>query len=280
MERRRFLVLGGASVLGAHLCERLLADGHEVIAVDDFTSGSFASIAHLKKERRFAFIEHDITSKFDARVDGVFHLALPSSERACEADPTRAALIGVTGTANALEVAALHRARVVMATSVERFGPGVRQAEDLALETARKGNAEIRIVRVATVYGPRTALDDGHVVTRLILEAVRGEELVVGAHEAERVERLTYVDDAVDTLVRAMIDEGCGRETVAPFVEATVEQIASAILEMVIGGAQSSPLEDGIARTLRAIEERLASIRPRPPESGFFGQPVRADVGT
>jgi hypothetical protein len=115
-------------------------------------------------------------------------------------------------------------------------------------------------------------------VTRLILAALRGEELVVSADEAERVERLTYVDDAVDTLVRAMMDEDCARESVAPFVEAKVEEIASAILEVIIGGAQSSPLENGIARTLRSIEERVASVRP--PESGFFGRPARADVGT
>lgn len=278
MERRRFLVLGAASVLGAHLCERLLGEGHEVIAVDDFTSGSFATIAHLKRERRFAFIEHDVTSKFDARVDGVFHLALPSSERACEADAARAAFIGVVGTSNALEVAALHGARLVMATSVERFGPGVRHAEDLANEAARKGAADVRVVRVATAYGPRTALDDGHVVTRLILAALRGEDLVVAGDEAERVERLTYVADAVDILVRAMFAADGEREHVAPVVEATVEEIASAILEVSIGGAPSSPLEEGIARTLRSIEERVASVRP--PESGFFGHPARADVGT
>ena len=280
MERRRFLILGGASVLGAHLSERLLDDGHEVIAVDDFTSGSFATIAHLRRRARFAFVEHDVTTKFDVKVDGVFHLAVPSSERACEADPTRAALICVMGTANALEVAAQHRARIVMTTSVERFGSGVRHAEDSALEAARKGHADVRIVRVATAYGPRTALDDGQIVTRLIVEALRGTDLVVSARDAERVERLTYVDDAVDALVQGMIDDGTARETVVPFVEATVEEIASAILDVVIGGARSSPsaLDIGIERTVRAIEDRVAAIGP--PERGFFGAPVRADVGT
>lgn len=272
--------MGGASVLGAHLCERLLDDGHEVIAVDDFTSGSFATIAHLKRRARFAFVEHDVTTKFDVKVDGIFHLAVPSSERACEADEARAALICVMGTANALEVAAQHGARVVMATSVERFGSGVRHAEDAALEAARKGRADVRIVRVATAYGPRIALDDGQIVTRLIVDALRGTELVVSAHEAERIERLTYVDDAVGALVAAMIDDGAARQIAVPFVEATVEEIASAVLDVVIGGARSapSPLDLGIERTIRAIEDRVAAIGP--PESGFFGAPVRADVGT
>jgi UDP-glucuronate decarboxylase len=179
MERRRILVLGAASVLGAHLCERLLAEGHEVIAVDDFTSGSFATIAHLKRKPRFAFVEHDITTKFDAKVDVVFHLAVPSSERSCAADPMRAALIGVMGTANALEVATLHGARVVIATSIERFGQGVRRTEDLARDAANTRRTDVRIVRVGTAYGPRMPLDDGHVVPRLLVQALRGEDLVV-----------------------------------------------------------------------------------------------------
>ena len=282
MERRRFLVLGGASVLGAHLCERLLDDGHEVIAVDDFTSGSFATIAHLKRERRFAFIEHDITSKFDARVDGVFHLALPSSERSCTEDPTRAAMTAVMGTMNALEVAALHDARVVMVTSTERFGAGVERAEQLAMNTARIGRADVRLVRVGSVYGPRMPLDDKHVVSRLLVQALRGEDVVVEEEEAGRLERLTYADDAVDLLVRAMDRDLPTPEpmpdVVAPVVEATVEEVASAILEVVIGGARSSALEEGIARTLSSFEDRLASLRA--PESGFFGKSARAAVGT
>lgn len=283
MQRRRILVLGAANVLGAHLCERLLADGHEVIAVDDFTTGSFATLAHLKHNARFAFVEHDVTTKFDAHVDGVFHLALPSSERSYATDPVRAALVGVAGTANALEVAAQHDARVVIATSTERYGEGVRCAERLALDISNARRADVRIVRVATAYGPRMALDDAHVIPRLVVQALRGDDLVVDAQEAEQIERLSYVDDAVDTLVDAMNGDPPHAPLVAPFVEATVEEIASTILEVVIGGTQASPerpvsLEEGILRTLRSIEERLTSLRA--PESGFFDKQRRADVGT
>jgi UDP-glucuronate decarboxylase len=268
MERRRILVLGGASVLGAHLCDRLLADGHEVIAVDDFSRGSFATLAHLKRERRFAFVEHDVVTKFDANVEYVFHLAVPSSERTCADDPARAALVGVMGTANALDVAALRHARVVIATSIERFGQGVSCAEQLGRDAVNAGRADVRMVRVGTTYGPRMALDDPHIVPRLIVQALRGEDLVVANDEADRVERLSYVDDAVEALVRAMDVERATSEMVAPFVETTVDEIGSAILEAIIGGERSSPLEEGIARTVRSMQERLASVRP--PDSGFL----------
>lgn len=284
MQRRRILVLGGASVLGAHLCERLLADGHEVIAVDDFTRGSFATLAHLKRERCFAFIEHDIVTKFDANVDAVVHLAVPSSERSCAADPARAALVGVMGTANALEVAALHHARFVLATSIERFGEGVRCAERLVRDAANAGRADVRIVRVGATYGPRMPTDDPHVVPQLLVQALRGDDLVVTHDDADRIERLTYVADAVDALVRALDEDQPAPEVVAPFIERTVEEIASTILEVVIGGARSSdPLEEGIVRTLESMEAKIASVRA--PESGFFDkstsdEPSRTAVGT
>lgn len=280
MKRRRILVLGAASVLGAHLAERLLADGHEVIAVDDFTSGSFATIAHLKRERHFAFVEHDIVTKFDANVDRVFHLALPSSERSYALDPARAALIGVLGTANVLEVAARGRARVVMATSVERHGDGARCAERLARDAMNARTLDVRFARVGTVYGPRMPLDDAHVVPRMIVQALRGENLVVAHDEAERVERLSYVDDAVEALLQAMDDERPTADVVAPFVERTVDEIASAILDVVISGAPQStdPLEGGIARALRSMEDRIASVHP--PESGFFDRAGRTSNTT
>lgn len=282
MNRRRFLVLGGASVLGAHLCDRLLADGHEVIAVDDFTSGSFASLAHLKNEPRFVLIEHDVASQFDARVDGVFHLALPSSERSCALDPGRAALTGAMGTMNALDVAAQNGARVVVVTSTERFGEGVRRAEQLALAAMNAGSVEARFVRVASVYGPRMALDDAHVVPRLLVQVLRGDDLVIAQDEAERAVRLTWVDDAVDALVRTMERDLPTPEpmpdVVAPFVETTIEEVASTILDVVVGASRRDDASERIERTLRSLEDRLSSIRA--PESGFFDRAApRATAG-
>src|SRR5688500_15302669 len=132
---RRIMVIGGASLLGSNLCERLLLDGDEVIAVDDFTSGSFATFAHLSGQPRFSFVEHDVRVQLTARkLDAVFHLAVPSSRRAYESDPVRSTVTSVVGTVHALELAADHDARLVLATSPERWGQGVRCAESLVVE--------------------------------------------------------------------------------------------------------------------------------------------------
>lgn len=292
--------MGGASLLGSHLCERLVGEGHEVIAIDDFTTGSFAGLAHLRREPRFAFVEHDITQKFHAHVDAIFQLALPSSRRACESDPVRATVTGVMGTVHAFEIAAEHGARVVLATSAERWGQGVRCAESLAVDFAATRKVDIRTVRVATAYGPRMSPDDPSVVTRLVLQAVRGEPLDPGVRRDAPV-RLSYVDDAVDTLARTMGSSLRVPAVAAPFVDTTV----GGIIEAIAGGAPASPpasgptslppslrgttpeaisaaivfgqpnaidLREGIARTMRWFEERLGRCAPER-SSGIFGAP-------
>lgn len=268
---RRVLVIGGASLLGSHLCERLVEDGHEVIAIDDFTTGSFATLSHLKHEPRFAFVEHDVTAKFDAHVDAVFHLAVPSSRRACESDPIRATVTGVMGTVHALEVASAHDARIVVATSFERWGPGVRCAESLVRDFSRTRTVDARIVRVASAYGPRMPLDDPHVVTRLSIQALRGEPLVLSPAPGAR-ETLSYVAEAVETLVRAMEAPHQASALVAPYVETTVEAVARAVLDVASHG-EALP---GIEPTVRWIEQRLLGVRDegrRGRTSGIFGPP-------
>ena len=151
--------------MGSHLVDRLLADGHEVIAIDDLSRGSFANIAHLKHEKRFAFIEHDVTLPFRAEVDCIFHLAVPSTRMACEPDPIKAAIVCVMGTVHTLEVAATNHAHVVLATATERWGVGVRCAESIAAEFVSRRGVEVRLVRLPSAYGPRMAPDGDHVVT-------------------------------------------------------------------------------------------------------------------
>ncbi len=299
--------MGGASLLGSHLCERLVGDGHEVIAIDDFTTGSFASLAHLKREPRFAFVEHDITQKFDAHVDAIFQLALPSSRRACESDPVRATVTSVMGTVHAFEIAAEQGARVVLATSAERWGQGVRCAESLAIDFATTRGVDVRTVRVASVYGPRMSPDDPSIVTRLVLQSLRGEPLEADVRSDAPV-RLSYVDDAVDTLARTMASSLRVPAVAAPFVDTTVGAIIEAVAgsasasapapasppasgptpslppslrgttpeaisaAIVFGQPNATELREGIARTVRWFEERLGR-RTGERDSGIFGPP-------
>lgn len=275
--------MGGASLLGAHLSERMIAEGHEVIAVDDFTSGSFATLAHLKREPRFAFVEHDVTRRFEAHVDAVYQLALPSSRRACASDPVRATVTSVMGTLHALELAAQHGARVVLATSAERCGEGVRCAEALAVDFARTRRVDARIVRAFSAYGPRMAADDEHVVARLAVRAVLGEP-VAAAGDADAPLCLAYVADAVETLAAAIVVDRAPSAVEAPFVTTSLRAVVEAVEEAASGAAvapqapsSSRPgptnLHEGVGRTVRWFEERLGRRAPAPRTSGIFGPP-------
>jgi len=299
---QRVLVLGGAGLVGSHLVDRLIADGCEVIAIDDLSHGSFANIAHLKRDTRFVFREHDVAAPFRAKVDRVFHLALPSSRATCGLDPVRAAMTCVSGTMNALEVAAANGARLVLGTASERWGAGVRCAESLALDFAGTRHTDVSVVRLPSTYGPRMAPDGDHVVTTLAVQALRGERLAPRGRLDRRV-HLTYVDDAVETLVRAMDSEPRVPAVVAPSSEVSVLELAQVIgaaaglaavdvddpvlhgppsmpwsptlaealpASMAFGMTASVDLAEGIARTVRWFEARTGR-RPGDRSSGVYG---------
>jgi len=227
---QRILVVGGAGVVGSHLVDRLLAEGNEVVAIDDLSRGSFANLAHLRRSPRFAFMEHDVAIPYRASVDALFHLAVPSTRMACAPDPVKAMLTCVLGTMHALEVATLNGAPLVLATATERWGDGVRCAESLAVDYATTRGTEVRIVRLPSAYGPRMAPDGDHLVTSLVLQALRGEDLTPRARLDRRV-RLAYVDDAVETLLRTMSSVQHTPAVVAPSVEVSVLDLAHLVAE-------------------------------------------------
>jgi UDP-glucuronate decarboxylase len=307
---QRVLVVGGAGLVGSHLVDRLLAECHEVIAIDDLSRGSFANIAHLKRDKRFVFLEHDVAAPFRAKVDRIFHLAVPSSRLACEPDPVRAALTCVIGTMHVLEVAAANEARVVLATGTERWGEGVRCAESLAVDFAKTRAADVRIVRLPSAYGPRMAPDGDHLVTSLVLQALRGENLAPRMR-LDRLVRLAYVDDAVETLMRTMQSEEHPPTVVAPASEAAVVDVAHMIAEhaglvgadvwdgsndappsmplsarptlvdalpasIALGLVPSVDLAEGLGRTVRWFEARTTR-RPEDRPSGIYARDTLID---
>jgi UDP-glucuronate decarboxylase len=228
MKRMRALVTGGAGFLGSHLCERLLADSHEVIALDDFSTGSPDNVAHLAVSPRFTLVEHDVGNPFDYKVDRVYHLASPASPVHYQRDPVRTTLTNVQGTLRALECAERRGARLLLASTSEVYGDplvhpqaedylgnvnpigpracydeGKRCAESLVMDFSRLERADVRIARIFNTYGPRMAVNDGRVVSHFIVQALRGEDLPIHG-SGEQTRSFCYVDDLVEGLVRLM----------------------------------------------------------------------------
>jgi UDP-glucuronate decarboxylase len=291
----RILVAGGAGFIGSHLCERLLADGHEVIALDDFSTGSPANVAHLMRSSRFWLVEHDVTSPFDYEVDRVYHLASPASPARWRGDPVRSTITNVTGTLHALLCAERHGARLLLASSSEVYGDpevhpqpesylgrvnpvgvracydeGKRCAESLVMDFHRQGRASGRIARIFDTYGPRMAIDDGRAVSNFIVQALRGEELTVYG-SGSQTRSFCHVDDVVDGCLRLMEHPSeVGPVNLGNPVEVTVLDLAQEIVRLTGSASRIGfrPLpEDDPTRRRPAIDlaRRTLGFEPRVP---------------
>jgi UDP-glucuronate decarboxylase len=228
MKVHRVLVSGGAGFLGSHLCERLVREGHSVIALDDFSTGSVMNVAHLSGNPRFTLVEHDVTRPYDYEVDRIYNLACPASPAHYQRDPVRTTMTSVLGALHALELARRHGARFLQASTSEIYGDpavhpqpetyygnvnpngvracydeGKRCAESLAMDFHRKYNVPVRIGRIFNTYGPRMSTGDGRVVSNFIVQALRGEDLTVYG-KGQQTRSFCYVDDLVEGLVRMM----------------------------------------------------------------------------
>jgi UDP-glucuronate decarboxylase len=224
----RVLVTGGAGFVGSHLCERLLAEGNEVIALDDFSTGSPDNVAHLMRSSRFWLVEHDVTTAFDYEVDRLYNLASPASPARYQEDPVRTTITNVVGTLHALLCAERHGARLLQASTSEVYGDpevhpqhegyagrvspigvracydeGKRCAESLAMDFHRAGRAAVRIARIFNTYGPRMAVDDGRAVSNFIVQALRGEDITLYG-DGSQTRSFCYIDDLVDGFLRLM----------------------------------------------------------------------------
>jgi len=254
----RVLVTGGAGFIGSHLCERLLKEGYDVLAVDNFYSSTKDNIAHLLDDPRFEVIRHDITFPLYVEVDEIYHLACPASPIHYQRDPVQTTKTAVHGSINMLGLAKRTGARILLTSTSEVYGDplvhpqsedywgnvnpigpracydeGKRAAETLFFDYNRQHDLDIKVVRLFNTYGPRMHPRDGRVVSNFIVSALTGQPLTVYG-EGEQTRSFCYVDDLIDGLV-AMMHSGSG--ITGPINlgnpgEFTIAELAQKVIEM------------------------------------------------
>jgi UDP-glucuronate decarboxylase len=225
---KRILVTGGAGFLGSHLCERLLMDGHEVICVDNFFTGTKQNILHLLKNPFFELIRHDITIPLFIEVDEIYNLACPASPIHYQLNAIKTVKTSVMGAINMLGLAKRLRAKILQASTSEVYGDpsihpqpetywgnvnplgvracydeGKRCAETLFTSYTKQNGVNIRIARIFNTFGPRMQPNDGRVVSNFIVQAIKGESLSVYGN-GEQTRSFMYVDDLIEALIRLM----------------------------------------------------------------------------
>ena len=228
----RILVTGGAGFIGSHLCERLLADGHDVICLDNFFTGRRENVFSLLDHRRFELLRHDVIEPILLEVDQIYNLACPASPIHYQYNPVKTVKTNVMGAINMLGLAKRVRARVLQASTSEIYGDpivhpqtedywgnvnpigprscydeGKRLVETLMMDYHRQNGVNTCIARIFNTYGPRMLENDGRVVSNFIVQALRGDELTIYG-TGEHTRSFCYVDDLVEGLVRLMNTEG------------------------------------------------------------------------
>ena len=254
----RILVTGGAGFLGSHLCDRLLADGHEVLAVDNLYTGSKSNIAHNLQNPNFEFMRHDVTFPLFVEVDAIYNLACPASPVHYQKFPTQTIKTSVIGAINMLGLAKRLNIPILQASTSEVYGDptispqpesywgnvnpiglrscydeGKRAAESLFFDYHREHNVQIRVARIFNTYGPRMNLHDGRVVSNFIRQAISGEAITLYG-TGEQTRSFCYVDDLIDGLVKLMNTPG---DVVGPInlgnpVEFTMKELAAKVIEL------------------------------------------------
>ena len=227
----RILVTGGAGFLGSHLCDRLLYQGHEVICMDNFFTGSKKNIAHQLTNNNFELIRHDVIDPFKVEVDQIYNLACPASPVHYQHNAIKTLKTSVMGSINALGLAKRVNSRILQASTSEVYGDpevhpqpedyrgnvnpigpracydeGKRCAETLFFDYYRENNVDIRVVRIFNTYGPRMMPDDGRVVSNFIIQALSGDDITVYGN-GNQTRSFCYVDDLIEVIIRMMNQE-------------------------------------------------------------------------
>ena len=253
----RCLVTGGAGFLGSHLCERLLNDGHEVICLDNYFTGRMMNVAHLRDNKCFELIRHDVTEPILLEVDRIFNLACPASPIHYQFNPVKTIKTSVMGAINMLGLAKRVKARILQASTSEVYGDpavhpqtedywgnvnpigirscydeGKRVAETLFMDYHRQNKVDIRIVRIFNTYGPRMLPNDGRVVSNFIVQALNGEDLTIYG-DGSQTRSFCYVDDLIEGFVRMMKqDKIIGPVNIGNPGEFTMLELAKEVLDL------------------------------------------------
>ena len=264
---KKILVTGGAGFLGSHLCERLLADGNEVICLDNYFTGTKRNIVHLMDNPYFEVVRHDVIQPYFVEVDQIYNLACPASPIHYQYNPIKTTKTSVMGAINMLGLAKRIKATILQASTSEVYGDpevhpqeesywgnvnpigirscydeGKRCAETLFFDYHRQHNLNIKVARIFNTYGPRMHPSDGRVVSNFIMQALAGDDITIYG-DGSQTRSFCYVDDLVEGLMRLMESpEGfTGPVNLGNPVEFTIRQLAETVIEMT--GAKSTLVE-------------------------------------
>ncbi|MGE5778852.1 MAG: UDP-glucuronic acid decarboxylase family protein [Hyphomicrobiales bacterium] len=313
---KRILVTGGAGFIGSHLCERLLASGHEILCVDNFFTGRRTNVSHLLEDPHFELLRHDITFPLYVEVDEIYNLACPASPVHYQFDPVQTTKTSVLGAINMLGLAKRLRAKLLQASTSEVYGnptvhpqtedywgnvnpngrrscydEGKRCAETLCFDYHRQHGVLIKVARIFNTYGPRMHPNDGRVVPNFVVQALTGEPITVYG-DGTQTRSFCYVSDLVDGLVRLMAadDEVTGPVNLGNPGEFTILELAEMVINLTNSPSSiayaSLPADDPVQRRPDITRAReLLGWQPRIPlEEGlqrmipYFEQRLRRNI--
>jgi UDP-glucuronate decarboxylase len=256
--RKRTLVTGGAGFLGSHLCDRLIVDGHDVLCLDNFFTGTKDNIAHLLNNPHFEIIRHDVTFPLYVEVDEIYNLACPASPIHYQFDPVQTTKTSVHGAINMLGLAKRLKARIFQASTSEVYGDpqvhpqtedywghvnpigprscydeGKRCAETLFFDYRRQYKLPIKVGRIFNTYGPRMHPNDGRVVSNFIVQALQGKPITIYG-KGDQTRSFCYVDDLIDAFVlfMATADSVTGPLNLGNPAEFTIRELAETVIEL------------------------------------------------
>ena len=275
---KRILVTGGAGFIGSHLCDRLVAAGHDVLCLDNYYTGSKANVSGLMDAQNFELMRHDVTFPLYVEVDEIFNLACPASPVHYQYDPVQTTKTSVHGAINLLGLAKRTGAKILQASTSEVYGDpeehpqtedylgnvnpigprgcydeGKRCAETLFFDYQRQHGMNIRVARIFNTYGPRMHPNDGRVVSNFIVQAMKGEPITLYG-DGNQTRSFCYVDDLVDGLVALMDapDDVTGPINLGNPREFTIRQLAETVISMTASKSEiemhPSPQDDPMQR--------------------------------